>query len=358
MTTRPSFQFYARDWLTCPELRRCSVAARGLWTDLLALAHFGEPYGHLASKGRPYDVAEIARLTGCGKAETGRLLAELERNGVCSRAEDGSIFSRRMVRDGTAATRRANGGELGAEHGKKGAEHGPKGGRPKSATAQQEGQKKPPFNPPSEPPLETSGKPPSEPPPSSATASSTTPTPTPPVGRGIGDVVGVIAGIDPANGVGESAVRAALERAGFEVRAGVRIPDRGDGREGVVDLHVVQPSCWIQADPGAEPRQKSLEKLRACAGERVLVLGSAVRGAIPTHRWPGITAAVGLGGACTPPTSAEPRAPVQLVAPDVPAWKRNGFASQAEWDEACELAKQPKPKLRELLAAQRAGGAA
>jgi len=50
------------------------------------------------------------------------------------------------------------------------------------------------------------------------------------------------------------------------------------------------------------------------------------------------------------------RAPVYLAAPDVPAWKRNGFVSESEYREASELAKQPKPRLSELFAAQRRGG--
>lgn len=180
------------------------------------------------------------------------------------------------------------------------------------------------------------------------------PTPTPPVGRGVGDVIGVISGIDPANGVGASAVRAAVERAGFEVQADVRIPDRGDGREGVVDLHVVAPPCWIQVDPGAEPRQKSLEKLRACPGNRVLVLGSAARGAIPAHRWPGITAAVGLGGACVQPAVADPH---RALREDKPLWMQLGYASEAAFREADTLRAQPKPKLLELLHEKRNGTA-
>jgi len=40
---RPWFQFWARDWLDNPDLRKCSVAARGVLADLMALAHDGVP---------------------------------------------------------------------------------------------------------------------------------------------------------------------------------------------------------------------------------------------------------------------------------------------------------------------------
>lgn len=162
---RPSYQQYPRDWLTCPELRRCSVGARGLWQDMLSLAHFGEPYGHLRSGGRAYSTEEIARLTGVPTSLTRKLLAELERNEVFSRTDDAerTIYSRRMVRDGEAVERRKIGGELGAEHGHKGAEHGSKGGRP----PKEKGSEKPP----SKPPSGAAEKPPSDPPPSSASAS-------------------------------------------------------------------------------------------------------------------------------------------------------------------------------------------
>ena len=45
---RPSFQFYPGDWLRDPALRACSLAARGLWADVLCYMHQGAPYGHLA----------------------------------------------------------------------------------------------------------------------------------------------------------------------------------------------------------------------------------------------------------------------------------------------------------------------
>ena len=44
---RPAFQFYPESWRTDAELRSCSLAARGLWIDLMCVMHQCKPYGHL-----------------------------------------------------------------------------------------------------------------------------------------------------------------------------------------------------------------------------------------------------------------------------------------------------------------------
>ena len=42
---RPSFQFYPGDWQANVKLRRCSLAARGAWIEVLCLLHGSDPYG-------------------------------------------------------------------------------------------------------------------------------------------------------------------------------------------------------------------------------------------------------------------------------------------------------------------------
>lgn len=163
---RPAFQFYPADWRKDAALQSCSVAAQGLWINILCIAHECDPYGHLTVNGRPMTAAQIGRLVGLSPKECNALLAELQDAGVSSVAEDGAIFSRRMVRDEDVRNRRANGGKEGAEHGAKGAEHGAKGGRPKKDQGGKE-------NPPSESGERGDTKPPLEPPPSSSSSSST-----------------------------------------------------------------------------------------------------------------------------------------------------------------------------------------
>lgn len=97
----PAFQFYPADWLKDPTLRSVSLAARGLWIDLLCLMSESERRGYLQdANGGPLDEKRIARMTGCAPQTAKKLLRELEDCGVFSRTEtEGIIYSRRMVRD-------------------------------------------------------------------------------------------------------------------------------------------------------------------------------------------------------------------------------------------------------------------
>lgn len=96
---RPAFQFYPSDWRKDSGLRLCSLAARGLWVELMCIAHESEEYGKLKQNGRGFSHKTLAKLVGLSPQTTLKLLKELEENGVFSRDEDGAIYSRRMVRD-------------------------------------------------------------------------------------------------------------------------------------------------------------------------------------------------------------------------------------------------------------------
>jgi len=110
---RPWMKFYLSDWRADPRLRICSLSARGLWIDLISYMHEGKPYGHLTIDGVIPSVENIASLVACPIAEVRKALAELETKQVCSRSEDGAIFSRRMVRDNEKAARDAANGKIG-----------------------------------------------------------------------------------------------------------------------------------------------------------------------------------------------------------------------------------------------------
>lgn len=141
---RPSFQFYPADWRKDAALQSCSIAAQGLWINLMCIAHECEPYGHLIINGKPMAAPQIGRLVGLSAKECQALIDELSDAGVLSFDEEGAIYSRRMVKDEQVRNARAAGGKAGSEHGIKGAEHGKKGGRPRKET----GDKKPPLEPP------------------------------------------------------------------------------------------------------------------------------------------------------------------------------------------------------------------
>lgn len=109
----PSFQVYPGDWRRDTALQTCPLEARGLWWELCCVMHDGDPYGHLAIRGRPITDDRAAAMIGIPVAQYRRLLVELEEAGVPSRTEDGVLYSRRMVRDEHIRTVRAAAGSKG-----------------------------------------------------------------------------------------------------------------------------------------------------------------------------------------------------------------------------------------------------
>ncbi len=95
----PWMKFYPTDWRSDPNLRSCSIEARGLWIDMLCLMHEGEPYGHLSINNIPVTKSTLSRVVGLHHHTVGKLLVELELQGVYSRSSSGCIYSRKMVRD-------------------------------------------------------------------------------------------------------------------------------------------------------------------------------------------------------------------------------------------------------------------
>src|SRR5689334_5873460 len=96
---KPWMKWYPTDWRADPALRLCSLAARGLWIELIGYMHEAQPYGHLVIGKKIPTVAQIASLVGCDVDDAVTALTELEDAGVLSRDESGRIYSRRMVRD-------------------------------------------------------------------------------------------------------------------------------------------------------------------------------------------------------------------------------------------------------------------
>lgn len=103
MSAHPWLKFYPRDWRGDQALRAVSIAARGLWIEMLCIMHEASPYGHLILAGRAVSNDVLARVAGLGADECGALLAELESAGVLSRTRKGVIYSRRMVKDHSRA---------------------------------------------------------------------------------------------------------------------------------------------------------------------------------------------------------------------------------------------------------------
>lgn len=124
----PWMKFYPRDWISDIDLRRCSIAARGLWMDLICYMSQGQDFGRLVDgAGVKPSVKQLAEDARISEAECSALLSELKARNVFSEDVDGVIYSRRMVRD--------------AENSRRNAENGAKGGNPRLLNRDTRGQK-------------------------------------------------------------------------------------------------------------------------------------------------------------------------------------------------------------------------
>jgi biotin operon repressor len=112
----PFIKFFPRDWMGDERVRLCSVAARGLWIDMLCLMHSAHRRGYLqTATGSPLPLEQIARMAGCSTDEVTRLLSELKDAGVYDCSGNGTIYSRRMVRENDISQVRSANGKRGAD---------------------------------------------------------------------------------------------------------------------------------------------------------------------------------------------------------------------------------------------------
>jgi len=70
----PAFLFYPGDWKKDPQLRKCSLAARGAWIELLCAMHENGRTGIVSGT-----VEELAQICGCNTRAMRRALDELNR---------------------------------------------------------------------------------------------------------------------------------------------------------------------------------------------------------------------------------------------------------------------------------------
>lgn len=109
----PWLKFFPTDWRADPRLRMCSMAARGLWIEIIALMHDATPYGYLLVSGHSPTDAQIAVLVGAPSSQVTDWIGELEQAGVFSRTKDGTIYSRKMTRMQKKSAVARNNGRLG-----------------------------------------------------------------------------------------------------------------------------------------------------------------------------------------------------------------------------------------------------
>src|SRR5512136_2576221 len=75
---RPADLWFWSDWLSSVDVRSCSLAAQGLWANMLAVMSRSDRKGFLSINGKPMDSKELAKFVGEHKERVEELLTELE----------------------------------------------------------------------------------------------------------------------------------------------------------------------------------------------------------------------------------------------------------------------------------------
>ncbi len=112
---RPADLWFWDDWFSSIDLKLCSLAAQGLWINLLGFMSRSEIKGALLINGKQISSKDIATLLGKTEAEITPLLEELEAHGVYSKLQDGTVINRRMYREAALRRVRAEAGRLGGK---------------------------------------------------------------------------------------------------------------------------------------------------------------------------------------------------------------------------------------------------
>jgi len=117
---RPAQQWYWDDWFSAFDVRLCSLAARGLWIDMLGIMFKAEIRGTLTVNGKQINGKHLAKIIGAADNDIKSLLSELEEQDVFSRLPDGTIYCRRMFKE---SGRKDEISRIRSEAGKKGADN-------------------------------------------------------------------------------------------------------------------------------------------------------------------------------------------------------------------------------------------
>jgi hypothetical protein len=118
MAKSPGFWFFTGDWMKDPELRFCSIFARGLLVDLLCILHEAKEQGYASNPDGSARTDEqiVDAISGGSREEKLAALAELEQSGVLSRDLRGVLYSRRVARLAElSAERKQNGSKGGSK---------------------------------------------------------------------------------------------------------------------------------------------------------------------------------------------------------------------------------------------------
>ena len=113
MNSRPWMKWFPGDWRRDAGVQSCSLAARGLWEEMLWIMYEAPERGYLVLRPGVSLEPDLARLVGSTPDEVDELKEQLELKGIYSRDERGIIFSRRMVHDHLISEKRSAAGRKG-----------------------------------------------------------------------------------------------------------------------------------------------------------------------------------------------------------------------------------------------------
>jgi len=113
---RPWYKHDANDWLGDPELRRCSLKARGLLEDLMCIAHNSDRYGYLEIGVKPSDpewIIELSQIVRAHHKEVSTAWQDLLKRHRIGIGSDGVPFIKRMVQDNQYSLQQSELGKTG-----------------------------------------------------------------------------------------------------------------------------------------------------------------------------------------------------------------------------------------------------
>ncbi len=96
---RPGFYFFCNDWMSDTGLQSCSLAAKGLWIEMINLMWVSPKRGYLLlqNANKP-DIKQLAHLVRSTVVQVEELLVELCQNMVYSTDENGVIYCRKILK--------------------------------------------------------------------------------------------------------------------------------------------------------------------------------------------------------------------------------------------------------------------
>lgn len=113
----PFMKFFVDDYLGDDNVQLCSLAAQGLWCNMLFRMHKAPKRGYLCLKKQPMTkemaIKALAKWTANPEQTISELLTELDDHGVYSTDADGCIYNRRMLKEVELSEKRARAGRKG-----------------------------------------------------------------------------------------------------------------------------------------------------------------------------------------------------------------------------------------------------